>query len=361
MNILIATGHPAQVHNYRVVREQLLKRGHNVFWVASKKDISDYLLKKYGIEYTQLKRPKKGLISKAITLFQNAWITAKVINKNKIDIVVSRVNPGVVLGSFLMGRKQIGMSDTEAAGIYDLIFSKLLGALITSTSFGRNLRKDQIRINTNIELFYLHPNYFKHDKEAVYRLLGIPVDTPFVISRFVSGTAFHDQGHKSFTETNKHKLVESITPYAKLFISSEDELSDILKPYQIKIPYEKIHDILAEAKLFFGEGASMASEAAMLSTPAVYVNDLWAGYTNDETQAGLVYSYKIDEQSQSASIEKAVELINNPHLKEATHQKLIAFMKPMIDPVAFLVWFIEDYPNSKKIMKDNPDYQLRFK
>lgn len=33
----------------------------------------------------------------------------------------------------------------------------------------------------------------------------------------------------------------------------------------------------------------------------------------------------------------------------------------MIDYVAFLTWFIENYPESQKIMKENPDYQWRFK
>ena len=360
MNILFSTGHPAQVHNYRIVSEQLMKRGHQVYWLASKKDISDYLLNVYGIKYTQLKRPKKGMLSKAVTLLQNAWITAKVIHRNKIDIVVSRVNPGVVLAAFLMGKRQIGMSDTEAAGIYDLLFSKLVGAMITSTFFERTLRNDQIRIDANIELFYLHPNYFISDNKKVSRLLDISEETPYVVARFVSGTAFHDAGHKSFTEENKVKLVKAISPHAKIFISSEGELSDELKPYQIKIPYEKMHDVLSEATLFFGEGASMASEAAMLGTPAVYVNDLWAGNTNDETRAGLMYSYKIDEKSQTESIKKAAELLKNPKLKAETKQKQQEFLETKIDPVAFLTWFIENYPESKKIMIDNPDYQYRF-
>ncbi len=361
MNILFSTGHPAQVHNYRVVREQLIKRGHKVFWLASKKDISDYLLKVYGIEYIQLKRPKKGLVSKAIVLFQNAWITAKVIYKNKIDIVVSRVNPGVVFGSFLMGRKQIGMSDTEAAGIYDLIFSKFVGAVITSSSFERTLRKDQIRINANIELFYLHKNYFIYDRKEVYKLLGIPEGTPFVVARFVSGGAFHDTKIDSFSEEHKIKLMKLVTPYAKLFVSSEEELPDILKPYQYKIPYEKMHSVLAEAALFFGESATMASEAAIIGTPGIYVNGQWRGYTNDETRAGLVFSYKIDQESQTASIDKAVELLQQKNLKEDIKKKKDVFLCSKIDPVAFLVWFIENYPESKRIMLEDPKYQYHFK
>lgn len=359
MNILFATGHPAQIHNYRVVREQLLRHGHQVFWLASKKDISDDLLKAYGIEYTQLKRPGKGVLAKLITLMQNAWITAKAIRENKIDIVVSRLNPGVVLAAFLMGKRQIGMSDTEAAGIYDFIFSKLVGALITSSSFERILRKDQIRIKANIELYYLHPNYFHHNREHVYQLLNIPVGTPYVVIRFVGGSAFHDAGHKSFEESKKIELVRAIKPFAQVFISSEKELTTELKTYQIKIPYEMIHEVLAEAKLFFGEGASMASESAMLGTPAIYVNDLWAGYTNDEERAGLLYSFKVDSQSQS--ITKAVELLKDEHLKETTRQRRMRFLKDKIDPVAFLTWFIENYPKSKGIMIENPDYQYNFR
>ena len=361
MNILFSTGHPAQIHNYRIVREKLLERGHKVYWLASKKDISDYLLKHYGIEYVELKRPKKGLLSKGITLLQNAWITAKVIKKEKIDFVVSRVNPGVVLGAFLLGRPQIGMSDTEAAGIYDLMFSKLVGAMLTSTSFERTLRNDQIRIDASIELYYLHTNYFKVEKEKVYRLLNIPIDSPYVVVRFVSGTAFHDNGNKTFLEEYKLKLVDNIKKYANVFISSEGELPEELKQYQIKIPFERMHDVLSEATLFFGEGASMASEAAVLGTPAIYVNDLWAGSTNEETRAGLLYSYKTDQESQAASIEKAVELLGNAKLKEETKKKQQEYLKSKIDPVSFLIWMIENYPESKRIMMENPDYQYNFR
>lgn len=361
MNILFATGHPAQIHNFRVVREILLEHGHSVFWLASKKDISVDLLKKYGIEFVELARPSKGSWSKLLTLLKNTWITIKIIRKNHIDMVVSRLNPGVVLGAFLSRKSQIGMSDTEAAGIYDLMFAKLVSSFIASSSFQRTLRSDQIRISANIELFYLHPNHFHYKKEDVYYMLGIPVDTPYVVARFVSGNAFHDEGHNSFFDRMKEELVRAVSPYAKLFISSEGELPDALKPYQIRIPYERMHEVLAEAVLFFGEGASMASESALLGTPSIYVNDLWAGYTNDEERFGLLYSFKTDSASQSAAIDKAVELLKDADAKEKSQHNRSVYLKDKIDPSAFLVWFIENYPESKKIMKTNPNYQYSFR
>jgi len=32
-----------------------------------------------------------------------------------------------------------------------------------------------------------------------------------------------------------------------------------------------------------------------------------------------------------------------------------------IDPTAFLIWFMENYPGSVKIVKNNPEFQSRFK
>jgi len=32
-----------------------------------------------------------------------------------------------------------------------------------------------------------------------------------------------------------------------------------------------------------------------------------------------------------------------------------------IDVTAFIVWFVENWPESFKIMKENPDYQLNFR
>ena len=32
-----------------------------------------------------------------------------------------------------------------------------------------------------------------------------------------------------------------------------------------------------------------------------------------------------------------------------------------IDVTAFMVWFVENYPKSVQVMKNNPDYQYKFK
>ena len=161
MKILFSTGHPAQVHNFKIVKNILESHGHKVVWAASKKDISDYLLKKYNIKYTELKRPSKSFLSKIYVLIVNTWITFNLIRKERVDFVVSRINPGVVLAAWLSGKQQIVLTDTEAAGFYDAFFSKFTNSLLTASSFEKQIRNNQIRYKANIELFYLHPNYFR--------------------------------------------------------------------------------------------------------------------------------------------------------------------------------------------------------
>ena len=51
MNILFVSGHPAQVHNFRNVRLELIKKGHQVFWLTTPKDIAAKLLDTYEIPY----------------------------------------------------------------------------------------------------------------------------------------------------------------------------------------------------------------------------------------------------------------------------------------------------------------------
>lgn len=57
-----------------------------------------------------------------------------------------------------------------------------------------------------------------------------------------------------------------------------------LRPRLLKTPYELIHHVLAFAQLVFSEGATMASEAAVLGTHALYVNTIVSGSTREQSE-----------------------------------------------------------------------------
>ena len=226
----------------------------------------------------------------------------------------------------MLRRKHFALADTESSGIYDSIFTKFVSCFLTAKSFKRNLRPDQIRFDGNIELFYLHPKRFQ-PSEHIKDVLGIGEDTPYMIMRFVSWDAYHDKGLTGFSDENKIKAVREFSKYARVFISAEKHLPKDLESYRIKIKPEHMHDVLAHASLFFGESATMASESAVLGTPAIFLNQNWFGSTDEEADYGLLFKYKSYKVDQEMAIKKAAELLANPKTKKITEKRENCFSK----------------------------------
>ena len=346
MTVLFITGHPAQIHNFRIVKQLLEKKGHDVHWVSSKKDISFQLLKLYNIKYTEIRKPDKNLFSKAKALFVNTRIIMRVLRTKKVDLIVSRVSPFGALAGFLYRKPHIALADTESSGIYDTIFSKFIQVLITSLSYARTLRKDQVRIDSNIELFYLHPEHYVLPKENTPSL-KIQKDEPYALLRFVNWEAYHDKGLSGFTNENKIKVVNELRKnHMKVFISSEGALPEELEPFRISISFDEMHDVIAKSKLFFGEGASMAAEAAVLGVPAIFLNDNWSGNAIDLVKHELMYCFKSTSQDQNEAISKAIAIATMTD-KTYYQNKRKIYLDSKIDASTFLCWFIENYPESK--------------
>jgi predicted glycosyltransferase len=206
------------------------------------------------------------------------------------------------------------------------------------------------------ELMYLTPKYFTPDF-SVFTILGIPPETPYAILRFVSWEASHDRGETGFTIEEKREVVKFLSGRLKVFISVEKQLPFEFEPYRIKIPFDKMHDVLAFATVYIGEGATMASEAGILGIPSFYVSTIKSSITEDQEKHGTVFNFT----SSSGVLDKIEEILSY----HSTKQKYAILSKKLInskiDVTAFLIWFIENWPGSFKIMKENPEYQERFK
>jgi uncharacterized protein len=217
----------------------------------------------------------------------------------------------------------------------------------------------QIRFNSFTELFYLHKNYFIPNAESL-NCLDLSNNEKYVLLRFGSWKALHDVSHFGLDLCTKVKLVDLFEKKGyRVFISDEaDNIEPRFNKYLINVPPEYIHNIIYYADLFVSEGGTMASEAVVLGTPVVYVNSLpLMGYLQEEQKHGLLFPFS----SSSGVIEKVEELLSVPNFKEICQRRKQVLLESKIDPTAFLVWFVEKYPESVRMMEENPDYQLRFK
>lgn len=377
MNILFVTGHPAQVHNFRNVRVELIKNGHNVFWLTTPKDIATSLLFAYGIPFITLRKPKKSLFSRAWTLLRNVWWEIKYLRQNKIDVVVTRTDPYTAIAAKLSHIPNIMLQDTEHSLSNRLLrpFVKLGSILLEPECFRIHVRDDEMRFPGNIELFYTHPK--RITPSHIWDLLGIEKGTPFAIVRFVKWDAFHDTKLVGgFSLEQKRELVKRLSNHVRVFISSESELPSDLEPYRIQIPIERMHDVQAAAALLVGESATMASESVVLGTPAIYIDEVGRGYTDEEAREQLLWMYrpvsdksalKVGEPEWIAGgvkecMDEAEEIVSPSFDRKAYSQRHKAWLATKIDCTAWLTWFIENYPRSvEETRKADKKFWERFK
>ncbi len=331
------------------------KTGHSVLFTCRDKEVAIQLLKAYKFDFIVLGKPFKNIVGKMWGMIKFDLLLLKIALRFKPDILLSAGSIYAAQVAWFLHKPHITFEDTgnmEQVRLYKP-FSKII---LVSTAFHKELGKKQIRYKGYHEWAYLHPGYFQPD-DSIYENLKIKREEPFVIVRFVSWGASHDIGQSGFTPGLKTGIVNELAKHFKVFISSENDLPASLEKFQIKIPPEKMHDALAFAALFIGEGATMASECAMLGTPAIYVNSITAGTLEEQEKYGLLYSFR----NSAGVLEKTRELTKILNLKEIHRERRQKMLADKIDVTKFMCWFVESYPESVTIMRSDPDYQLRFK
>ncbi len=355
MKILIDIGHPAHVHYFRNFIQIMQEKKHTILVVARDKEVSQVLLKKYNIPYVTRGKGGNGLSGKIIYLIKANLLLFSKAFSFKPDIFLSFASPYAAQVSWLLRKPHIAFTDTEHAKLGNYAFMPFTSTIITPNAFQGDLGEKHIEFNGFMEQCYLDKKYFTPNN--VSDLLKLKKDEKYIVLRFVSWGASHDIGHTGLSDTSKIEIVEKLSKNYKVFISSEAELPDRFLKYKINISPERMHDVLANAHLFIGEGATMASECAMLGTPAIYVNSLNAGTLMAQEKSGSIFGFR----NSDGVLEKALDLLEIPNLEEKFEENRKSLLKDSINVTAFMVWFIENYPASVTTMKENPDFQYTFK
>ena len=272
MRILFNIGHPAQVHLFKNLIWNLEKKGHKCKITTVNKDVSLDLLKTYGFNYEIVGSARSTLFSKATELIKIEYNLYKIARPFKPDILVGGVgNAYVAHVGKLLKVPSIVFDDTEHAKISHFIMDPFADVICTPSCFINNIGKNQIRYNGYHQLAYLHPNYFKPNPDVLDQV-GLCKSDKYTIIRLVSWDADHDIGQMGIQ--NKIEFVRELEKYGRVLISDEGELDKELEKYRVKVSPEKIHDLLYYASLYIGEGATMATESAMLGTPSIYISSL---------------------------------------------------------------------------------------
>jgi len=333
MRILIEILHPAHVHFFRNFAAEMIDSGHDVIVTSRDKDVTLDLLDEYGIEHEVLSIQRTGTPGLVHEQVERVRKLSAIIREQRPDALTGIMGPTIAVAGRLHRVPSIVFYDTEIATATNSWVYRMVDTVVTPECYEKSVPGDHLTYPGYHELAYLHPNHFTPDR-ARLATFGLDAAEPYAVVRFVSWEASHDRGEQAMSLQAKRRLVEELGKHGRVVISSEGPLPEDLTPLAVSGPKRDIHHVLAFASLYAGESATMASEAAVLGTPALYIADSPRGYINDLERRGLAAAVATGDVA--AAIDAARVFRENPIIVATAHAELL---RDNVDVTAWMTDF----------------------
>ncbi|MEA5389550.1 hypothetical protein VB779_22710 [Haloarculaceae archaeon H-GB11] len=160
-----------------------------------------------------------------------------------------------------MGARSVVFVDWEPTRVDDLV-ARLSDAVCTPSYLDADLRGKQIVYDGLHELAYLHPQRFRPEFET----LDVDVDSSAPI--FVLGVADVDDASSWLTS-----VAEYLATRGRVYLSdASDDAAERTLDVAGRLSPESVHTTLSQADLCVSDLSTLATEAAVLGTPAVHVH-----------------------------------------------------------------------------------------
>ncbi|RLD49133.1 MAG: hypothetical protein DRI97_18350 [Bacteroidetes bacterium] len=272
MRVLFELTHPKHYYQFRHIINVFHDDGHEIKIIARDKDVLLELLEKENHHFQIYGKHKKGLLGKIFNIADIFFNYLKIVRKFKPDFIVSKASLYAVLIKPFTGAKLVITPDSEVVWLTKKIVAPCSDVVITPETYTIDYGKKHKRIDGFFEECYLAPAAFKPNK-SVLTEAGINPDSSYFVLRFISWDANHDVGQFGFTDDERLKLAEKLSKHGRVIISAEQKILDEnLQNYQNPIPPNKMHHLLHYATMYIGDSQTMATESALLGTPALRYN-----------------------------------------------------------------------------------------
>lgn len=307
MRVFVTIQHPAHVHFFRNAIAELEDAGHNVHVFAREKEMAVELLHRYDIDHEVLAGTASGLSELArVQATYEARLLRRAVQL-KPDVITAIGGVAAAHVAKVVRARSVIFYDTEHAELIQKLAFPFADVIYTPDCYTRDVGSKQVRYPGYHELAYLHPDRFTPDPTVVEDL-GLDPEEKFTVLRLVEWGASHDVGQGGFDDV-RDVVAQLEDAGSKVLITSERSLPSSLEPHRATVAPHRMHDLLAYADLFVGEGATMAAESAVLGTPAIYVNTLTMGYTDElDERYELLFNYQQDDRHERA-LEKSVSIL----------------------------------------------------
>lgn len=342
MRIMFELSHPAHVHFFKNTIWELVNRNHEVKIVARDKDLTFDLLKSYDLDFENL-----GVYSDLIRKLASIPLAG-----GKVFRVARQFRPDILTGwcsiysthvSSLIRKPFILFEDTEHAWEQHVLRIPFSSLICTSHAYSKDFGSKHYRYRGYEEMAYLHPEYF-HPNPEVLEYLNLSPSDDFIVLRIVSWDATHDINEAGFAFRDSKKLREFIRfleDYGTVILSQELRGHALNYKSLQKFRPDQIHSLLHYAKLYLGEGATMAAESALLGTPSIYVSSIQLGYISEMEKYGLIRTCQGVSQAQ----EVVKKLMASQSSQNHQHRRLENLFRRCGDLTESIVELLLSYPD----------------
>ena len=345
--IFFDLNHPADFHFFKNLFHWLQQHGYSIRIMARKKECLQDLLKYHKFSFINRGAGSHSLVGKYLYGIYILAILVIHLLRFRPGVTISLSSPYLVVASKLLGIKGITYDDTD----YNprlLPILKRSDVILTPATYPYAFHNTHIRIQSFKELAYLHPAYFTHEKKG-----------NGVFFRLTRTDSVHHISKSNFNTSLIADKINSISRHHLTYFSSETGMIENISQEVRNADKFNIHDNLKNCRVFWGNSATMAAEAAILGIPAVFVGTEKYSYIEELEAYGLLCHYFPDQVE--ISFNKLEELIEESGADDQFEYYRQKLLKDKIDITGFMIWLIENFPDSIRTMKDNPETQFRFR
>jgi len=349
----------AHYHFFKNAIKELSEKNEIIILARSCKNI-ERLFQQGELKYEIVAAQYDNLFLKVLGYVKSIFKIFLKILRIRPKLIIGVGSTGGALASFFLRIPSIMYEDDEITTYQQITYVPFVDHIIVPEKFRRCFGKKEIRLWGYKELAYLHPNRFLPNKTILVQY-GLSVGDTYTIIRLNPWNAYHDTGQKGISIRYLKDLVSTFSQYGKVLLSTEKVLPKEYSTLLIRNP-SHIHHLLYYASLLFSDSQTMSTEGAILGVPVIRFNSFvgkndMSNFIELEEDYGLIFNIKDAQLAKK----KAIELLQQKDVKSIWNNKKKLLYRNKIDVTGFLIWLIENYPQSVRKLQKNPDYQLKFK
>lgn len=345
--ILIDVGHPAHVHLFKNLARNYIDHGDLVLFTVRPKELEKYLLENEHLPYVEIGNNGKSILSKIWGLFSKNYRLYKIVRKFSPDIIVSHGSFYAAQVGWLLRIPSITLEDTGNREQV-LLYQFFTNLILSPQALGKRFSKSHIFYNGLHEFTYIKRNGEK-------RSLPVDASDRLILVRFVSWNASHDISGGGLNHDQKIELIDFLKTFGNIYISSESELPDELLDYKLKSDPGVFHETLMKSSLIISDGSTTAIEGCLSGVPALYTGNCTPGVIKYLIEKGLLVA-----ANDLVNIRSLLPGLRANDYSGKLRLKRDELYYESVDLTKLLVWIIDQYPESLKVLKEQPDFQKNF-